>query len=69
MTPILEENKAQAEALMAMHGPTLELIFKYGEEFRKIIDDFAVKFDRTPTANELLWIASQHAGRDLRKSK
>jgi len=67
MTPLLEENKEQAAAVMAMHGTTLDLIFKHGAEFRKIIDDFAEKFGRVPTANDLVWIASEHAGRNLRE--
>lgn len=69
VTPILEENKAQAEALSMMHGNVLDLIHDHGAEFRAIIDDFGANFGRCPTANDLIWIASQHAGRDLRQGE
>ena len=64
-----EEFIAQAEALMMMHGDLLDNIEKHGAEFRSIIDDFARLWGRTPTANELVWIASEHAGRDLREPR
>jgi hypothetical protein len=65
MRRTFEENKEQVEALKMMHGGTLDLIHKHGAEFRAIINDFAAKLGRIPTGNELLWIASEHAGRDL----
>ena len=64
-----EEFTVQAEALMMMHGDLLTNIEKHGAEFRAIIDDFARIFGRTPTANELVWIASENAGRNLREPK
>ena len=60
-------NPEQAEALIMLHGNTLELIEEHGAEFRHIIDDFAEIYGRVPTANELVWIASEHAGRNLRE--
>lgn len=63
------EFKVQAEALSMMHGNTLELIEAHGAEFRAIIDAFSEIFGRCPTANELVWIASEHAGKNLREKQ
>lgn len=63
------EFKEQAEALSMMHGDTLKLIEVHGAEFRAIIDGFAKIFGRCPTANELVWIASEHAGKNLREKE
>lgn len=62
-----EMNRVQAEALAQMHGDTLDLIAAHAAEFRAIINDFLVEMRRLPTADELIWIASEHARRDLRK--
>ena len=61
-----EEIINQAEALSVMHGDVLGLIDRHAEEFRAIINDFKEKFNRVPTADELIWIASEHAHKDLR---
>ena len=63
----MNEIQEQAVAFAKMHGDVLENIEKYAAEFRAIIEDFKVKFGRVPTADDLLWIASEHEGRDLRK--
>jgi hypothetical protein len=48
-----------------MPGDELELIERYAADFRGIIEEFDVKFGRAPTADDLLWIESQHCGRDI----
>jgi hypothetical protein len=65
----LEEMQSQAEAFRRMNGDLIELIAKHAEEFRAIIDDYEAMHDRAPTANDLLWIASEHAGEDITKTK
>ena len=62
-----EEFIEQARALAQMHGDVLDLIAEHGEEFRNIINDFRTRFNRTPTAEDFIWIASEHRGYDLRK--
>ena len=66
MSDFLNEMQAQAEAFRHMNGNMLELIAQYAPEFRQIIDDYEAMHNRPPTANDLLWIASEHAGRDVR---
>jgi hypothetical protein len=66
---MLRGSKEQAEALSMMHGDILDLIYRYGAEFRIIIDEFERVYNRCPTANELVWLASEHAGHDLRKEE
>ncbi len=63
------EIRAQAEALSLMHGNIMTLIGLYAEEFRAIINDYEAMHGKEPTANDLLWIASEHAGRDLTKEE
>lgn len=61
-----QEILAQAEALNQINGNIMELIGIYAEEFRKIITDFEADHNgQTPTAADLLWIASEHHGRDI----
>ena len=62
-----EHMKAQREAFMQMNGDVLNLIDQYAAEFRKIITDFEQMHGRPPTADDLLWIASEHAKRDIRQ--
>jgi hypothetical protein len=64
-----ESIRQQGIALSRMHGDVLENIAEYAQEFRDIITDFTNKFGRPPSADELLWIASEHAGRDITKEK
>lgn len=64
---VKEENQAQAEAFRRMNGNELELIGVYAEDFRDIITEFESRFDRVPTADDLLWIESQRRGRDIRE--
>ena len=62
------ENRAQVEAFRRMNGNELELISLYAADFRKIITDFEFTHDgRVPSADDLLWIESEHAGHDIRK--
>ena len=57
----------QGKALDQMHGDTMELIHRHAAEFRQIIVDFHEKFGRIPSADDLIWIASEHAKHNLRK--
>ena len=63
-----EENQAQAEAFRRIQGHELEMIPMYGEDFRQIISDFEFHFGRVPTADELLWVASERNGRDITRN-
>jgi len=60
-----EENQIQAEAFQRMQGNELELISRYAADFREIIDDFEATNGRVPTADDLLWLESQHQERDI----
>ena len=61
-----EENLAQAEALRRMKGDKLELISQYAADFRKIITDFEFTHNgRAPSADDLIWIESEHEGHDI----
>ena len=62
---VKEENRVQAEAFRRMNGNELELIGVYAEDFRDIISEFEARFDRIPTADDLLWIESQRQGHDI----
>jgi len=62
--------KSQIQALQSLSGGD-ESIFKvlisiFGADFRQILDGYNVKFHRPPTADELIWIAGEHAHRDPR---
>lgn len=57
----------QAQAIARMHGDALDLIAEHAAEFRAIIKGFESTCGRPPTADEILWVASEHAGRDLTK--
>ena len=60
------ENLAQLEAFQRMSGNELELISMYAADFRKIITDYEFTHDgRVPSADDLLWIESEHAGHDI----
>jgi hypothetical protein len=43
------------------------MIAEHAEDFRDIINDFEEMHNRVPSANDLLWIASQHCGQDITK--
>ena len=62
---IKKENRVQVEAFRRMQGHELELIHEYAADFREIITEFERTSNRTPTADDLLWIASQRQGRDI----
>ena len=62
---VKDENRAQAEAFRRMHGNELELIKVYAADFRQIITEFELKTGRVPTADDLLWLESEHQGRDI----
>jgi len=63
---IKEENWAQAEAFRRMKGDVLEMIPLYAADFREIITEFESSHDgHVPSADDLLWIASQHQGHDI----
>ena len=63
----MNEIQEQGKALARMHGDTLELIEKHAAEFRQIIDDYKERFGIHPTADDFIYLASLHAGRDLTK--
>lgn len=66
MSPIMSENRAQAEAFSRMNGNVLELIQSYAMDFRQIIVEYEdAHSGQPPTAADLLWIESQHLGRDI----
>lgn len=48
-----------------MQGNELDLITLYAADFREIILKFEREHGRVPTADDLLWIESQHQGRDI----
>lgn len=61
-----QENLAQAEAFRRISGNELDLITLYAADFRKIITDFESSHDgRAPSADDLLWIESEHQGHDI----
>jgi hypothetical protein len=63
---IKAENRTQAEAFRRMKGNVLELIPRYAANFRQIITEFESENQgRVPSADELLWIASEREGRDI----
>ena len=62
-----DEIMEQGKALSAMHGDVLENIHSYAEDFRAIITDYEKEFGVPPSAADLLWIASEHAGFDITK--
>lgn len=66
MASIKAENRIQAEAFRRMHGNVLQLIPVYAEDFRQIIKDYkATHNGQPPTADDLIWIESEHKGRDI----
>ena len=64
-----DEILSQAEAFSRMSGNELELIQEYAPDFRDIITAFERQHGRVPTADELLWIASERQGRDIRHAR
>jgi len=61
-----QENLSQVEAFRRMKGNELELISLYAADFRNIITDYERTHDgHVPSADDLLWIESQHAGHDI----
>ena len=63
---IKAENLAQLEAFQRMQGNKLDLISRYAADFRKIIRDFEGSHEgRSPSADDLIWIESEHEGRDI----
>lgn len=65
------QNFIQGKALQLLAGDNPNLILKlidiYGHEFRKIIDEFECRLGKLPSANDLIWIAGVHTGKDPRK--
>ena len=62
------ENLAQLEAFRRMNGNELELISQYAADFRQIITDYERTHDgHVPSADDLLWIESEHEGHDIRE--
>lgn len=60
------ENRAQAEAFRRIKGNVLELIPLYAADFRQIMTEFELTHNgRVPSADELLWLTSEHQGRDI----
>ncbi len=62
------ENQSQVEAFRRMDGDVLDLISIYAADFREIISEFELSQSRVPSADDLLWIASQHRGHDITKA-
>lgn len=60
----------QAKALKMLGVTNSEVINKlieiYGAVFRNIINEFECKLHRLPTADDLIWIAGVHTGKDPR---
>lgn len=67
-THLKEGNQAQVEAFRRMQGNKLELIGVYAADFRQIINEFERSQGRVPSADDLLWIESQHRGHDITKA-
>ena len=66
MTTTKAEIIAEAEAFRRMPGSVLELIDQYAEDFRQIILEYeAAHNGRPPTADDLIWLASERRGRDI----
>ena len=59
----------QGRCLSKMCGDEMNLIAEHAEEFREIINGFKKELGRIPTAEEILWIVCEHAGKDLTKEK
>ena len=60
------ENRVQAEVFRRMKGNKIRLIERYAADFRQIITEFEIaNGGRVPTADDLIWIASQRRGRDI----
>ena len=62
------ENQSQAEAFRRMSGDELDLISIYAADFRQIITEFDLLQGRVPSADDLLWIESQHRGYDITRA-
>lgn len=62
-----KEIQEQAKAFEMMDGNILANIAKYAEEFRDIINEFEAMHGKEPTANDILWIASERHCCDLTK--
>ena len=58
---------AQAKALKAMHGDDMALIDELAPVLRKIINQVEAETDKVPTVDEIIWLASEAVGRNLRK--
>lgn len=58
----------QGRALSILAGGdkklVMELINVFGAEFRKTITDFKILFKKTPTPDQLIWIAGVHFNKD-----
>lgn len=59
------ENRVQAEAFRRMKGNVIDLIGLYAADFRQIITDYELAYHRVPSADDLIWIESQHQGYDI----
>lgn len=60
------ENRAQVGAFNRMPGNELELIRAYAADFREIITEYEAAHEgHVPSADDLIWIESQHQGRDI----
>ena len=67
-TNLKAENRAQLEAFSRMKGNILETIDLYAADFRIIIWEFELAHEgQVPTANDLIWIASERQGWDITK--
>lgn len=67
---IKAENQNQSEAFRRLKGNELELIRVYAAEFRDIITKFeSMHQGKVPSADDLIWITSEHHGCDITKNQ
>lgn len=66
-----DEIRVQAKAIEALHPVSDEAAFwivnHFAFHWRRIIEDFERKFDRVPTASELIWCLGELLGCDPRR--
>lgn len=73
MSRMQEENKIQGHAIRILNpsgAPWRDLCIceAYASEWRQIIIDYTEQHGRTPTHDDLIWITSEHIGKDLREA-
>lgn len=61
------EIQIQGQAFSECCANTIELIARHAELFRDIVEGFKADQDRLPTADEILYVASERLEHDIRK--